>query len=159
MSGDREEAVLALKELLRQWKRLCDTEGSDAVSRVTSSPEFQAQEILIKRFTAGEISTEEMEQEGARFDELFRQRARQRGDPATIMALDAEDEASASNLAPAAQLLLSDAIKSAGNGFSTEQWIADVLIGHAGDDSAQLGCLRHIVALWSGGGWPWPRDI
>ena len=154
----QEELVLALSEMLRQWRKLCVTEGAEVFSCEISSKNTQDIETLIKGFKNGQISVEQMEKELARRDHQLRQRARELGDPATIMSIDAHDEASAHHLAPAAALLISDATQSAGQGVSKERWIMEVLNHHEGDDAAQLACMRYVVALRSGGTWPWPRE-
>lgn len=88
--------------------------------------------------------------------ELRRQHARETRDPATTMAIDAESEILARQLPDTAHALIWDAFTAAGQGISKERWILEALTGHAGDDGAQRGCLRHIIALWSDG--PWQRE-
>ena len=83
--------------------------------------------------------------------------ARRLDRPYELTTLNAEKDAVAKNLGPAAELLASDAARRAGDGLSKEEWISEVLMGHSADDEAQLCCLRLILALWSGGPWPWQR--
>jgi hypothetical protein len=55
-------------------------------------------------------------------------------------------------------LLAGDAALRAAEGITKERWVSGVLEGHAGDDTAQVGCLSYIIRLWNEGPWPWPRE-
>lgn len=154
MGEEREELILAFKEMRRQAKRLLDAEGID----VKISPEIQDTEKRLQRFRAGLITEEEVLTELDRLTEETRRLARQMGDPGTVMGLDAENEVAARGLGVTAELLSADSHQAAQQGIPKENWIADVIAGHAGDDTAQIHCLLHIIELWRNGPWPWPRE-
>ncbi len=154
MGEEREELILALKELRRQAKQLLDAEGTD----VEIPPESQDMEKRLQRFLAGQTTEEEVMMELDRVTEETRRLAREKGDPGTVMGIDAENEVVARGLGPTAELLSADSYQAAQQGISKEKWIADVIAGHAGDDTAQITCLLHIIELWRTGPWPWPSE-
>ncbi len=155
---EKDEAVLCFKELKRQLREMRDKLGSDAVDdAMASSPLIRDLQNNIEALRDCRVTEDEAELENKRVGDLLAEAIREEGDPALVTSVDAEIEAKAKHLSEAAQALLSDAVKSAGAGLSKERWIGDVLNGHIGDDEAQLGCLRHIVALWNDGPWAWPR--
>lgn len=154
MGEEREELILAFKEIRRQAKRLLDAEGIDV--RIPS--EIQDMEKLLQRFRAGLITEEEVVTELDRVTEETHRLARQTGDPGTVMGLDAENEVAARGLGATAELLSADSHQAAQQGISKEKWIADVIAGHGGDDTAQISCLVLIIELWRNGPWPWPRE-
>jgi len=156
--NSQDESVLALKELKRQSEKMRDTMGDEAMDRaLASSSEVQDLERAIENLCNGRITVEQAQHELDHAEELIGQAAREADDPELVTSVEAQNEARARQLPLAAELLVSDAVRSAAQGISKEQWIAEVLRGHERDEAAQLGCLRHIVTLWNDGPWPWPR--
>jgi hypothetical protein len=155
----KDEVVSALQEILRQAKKLEATEGADGISAAFSrgSDIDDMVETALRDYRSGLITIEKAQAEIARVKNLNEQFARQLGDPAMIMAFEVENEAKARQLSDTAQQLTWDASNSAGQGMSPEEWICEVLRGHAGDEDAQRRCLQLIVDLWSDGPWPWLR--
>lgn len=149
------EAVLALKELGRQAKRLMEKYGDISLEEVGTG-EFGSQ---LRGILSGEISLSKAEIQNEGADKMIEQEAIEADAPEIIMGLRAEKEARTKGLTLAAQLLASDSNRAAADGLSKEEWINEVLNGHEGDEWAQLGCLKKIVTLWSNGPWPWPRDL
>jgi hypothetical protein len=155
---EKNELLLALKEILRQAKKMVAAEGADAIGAdFPHGLEINDLETALHDYRAGLATAEEAEAEIARIERLYEQAARELGDPAMIMAFEAENDAKARELSDTAQLLVGDASKAAGQGKSPEEWIWEVLRGHANDEDAQRRCLQLIVDLWSNGPWPWPR--
>lgn len=154
----REEVVLAMKEQMRQVQHMIASIGSEAVDEHLQSQESQEVFAKATELLAGKITVEEFEAATQHVFEELAAIVRKTDDPVGVTTLDVENEAAAKNLAPAAQLLAVDATRRAGDGISKEDWILEVLKGHAADEDAQLGCMRLIVTLWSEGPWPWPRS-
>jgi hypothetical protein len=153
--AERRELILEFRELRRQAKRCLDAEGSDAKM---PSEIIQHIEKPMERFRAGLITEQELEREADQVTEEIRRLERQTGDPAMVMGLDAKNEVAARGLGATAELLSADSHQAAQQGISKEKWIADVIAGHAGDDTAQICCLVYIIELWRNGPWPWPRE-
>lgn len=74
-----------------------------------------------------------------------------------LMSAKMSYEATAKGLSPLAGLLVMDGVLAAARGELKEEWIAQVLRGHAGDEDAQKICLGEILTLWNDGPWPWPK--
>jgi hypothetical protein len=153
--AERCGAILALKELSRQAKRLMQR-SSEISLEEAGMPELGDQ---LRGILNGEISPVEAEIQNERTEERIEQSAIDADSPEIILGLRAEKEAKTKGLSPAAQLLASDSNRAASDGLSKEQWISEVLNGHESDEWAQLGCLKQITALWTEGPWPWPRDL
>ena len=153
---EKEETVLALKEVNRQFEKMRRMYGDEVMGDALSTQGFTEcfADLLAGRITA----TEDAQQRLDSFEEVLAQEMRATNDPMMVTGLDAENEAKAKQLPVAARMLIWDAVRSAAGGVTKEQWIAEVLSGHASDETAQLGCLRHIVTLWSDGPWAWPRE-
>ncbi len=151
---EKEETVLALKEVKRQFEKMRRIYGAEVMG---DSLPAQGLTEWPADLIAGRITAEDAEQRLDSFGEVLAQEMRATNDPMMVTGLDAENEAKAKHLRQAAQMLIWDAVRSAAAGATKEQWIAEVLSGHEGDEAAQLGCLRHIVTLWREGPWAWPR--
>jgi|SRR5580700_4257689 hypothetical protein len=151
-----EEVILAIRELMRQWQRMSESVGTEPIEDYLRSSGAREVFKRITELLKGEITIGEFEAATDHLHENTAAMARDVDDPAQVTMVDAENEAAAKNLAPAARLLAVDAARRAGDGTSKEDWILEVLKGHASDEDAQLRCLRLIVALWSEGPWPWP---
>lgn len=150
----RDELLLAMKEMLRQAKKMEATRAADAINAAfPDGLDLNDLETVLHHYRTGLTTTEEAEAENARIRNLIEQAAWELGDPATIRAFDAENDAKARQLSDTAQQLIWDASNSAGQGMSPEEWICEVLRVHAGDEDAQRRCLQLIVDLWSDGPW------
>jgi hypothetical protein len=116
--------------------------------------------IFFERFRRGEVSQAEAEAALINFQEQLETRARELadsgGDPALLMGLRAgaeaqiraEYEPGIRELSDTAKnILLPDSVEAAGRGLTFEEWVAEVLDGHAGDEQAQLLCLQEIDSL------------
>lgn len=150
---ERNEAITALLELGRQTTELLERYGEFEFPEETATLQK-----TITDLRDGKISVEEADAITEEFDEGLSRSTRNSGDPSPITALDAENEAKAKGLPLAAQLLARDAAMRCGEGLTKEQWIINILQGHAENEPAQLRCLKHIVAIWSDGPWPWPKE-
>lgn len=154
---DKNELILTMKELIRQWTKMRNLLGDAVLDEIMAGALFQDMERSMADLLAGRTTPEEAQRALDENEERIARFGRETGDPGIITSLDAENESKAKELPETAQLLAKDAANCAAAGQSKEQWISDVLSGHAGDDAAQLGCLKHIVRLWSDGPWPWPQ--
>jgi hypothetical protein len=154
---EREEIALSMKEMLRQSQALRETWGDDALDQSLQSDLGQQISATLMEVMEGHVTPAEaqtrLEESERQIEERFVEGS---DDPATVMSHRAEKEAELKGLPSTAQLLVCDANKQAAAGVSKEEWIAEVLQGHADDDAAQLGCLACIVRLWSEGLLPWP---
>jgi len=146
----KDELILAAKELMRQFYRMVESGRLDSESR-------QAREILglMVKSREGAITGEEFNAAIDRISEDIAAMALKGDDPIAVTKLNSENEAAAKKLPRAGQFLAIDAAGRARAGLSKEEWISEVLKGHAADDEAQLGCLSVIVKLWRDGPWPW----
>ncbi len=129
---ERDDAVLGLKEVKRQYEKMRRTFGPEAIDDAFTSASAQDFEKVIAGLSAGRITADDAEAELERATELFAQTVRATDDPMMVTALDADNEAKAKQLPQIAQLLIFDAVRSAAEGATKEQWIAEVLSGHGG---------------------------
>jgi hypothetical protein len=113
----RHEAVLALKELSRQARRLMEKFGDIPLEQLGMTDLGNQ----LRGILSGEISTSEAEIQNERIDQLLEERAIDSDVPETIMGLRAEKEAKTKGLPPAAQLLVSDSNRAASDGLSKEE--------------------------------------
>jgi hypothetical protein len=147
----QDDVLLAMKELMRQTKKLSREFGDEAFDSSLGDG--------IEDLKAGgpPKTLEEIE----RYEEILAKEIRASDDPGMVTALDAENEVrtKSQNSCETAQLLARDAARDASLGITKEDWILEVLRGHGDDQEAQLGCLKHIAALWQDGPWPWPRTL
>jgi hypothetical protein len=161
MAENREDVLLAMKELKRQGEKLRRRLGDEFVTRFDDSPEGRDIQRGIEDLLAGRVTVEDASAEIERRDEALAKEIRASDDPGMISALDAENEVRAKSQKTngAAELLAADAFRDASLGIAKEDWILEVLNGHGDDQEAQLGCLKLIAALWQDGPWPWPRTL
>jgi hypothetical protein len=158
---DRDDVLLATKELIRQVKKLRRRYGNVAFAgNFGDSPEGRSMLDVIEDLSAERTTVEDATAEIERCEEIIARNIRATDDPGMITALDAENEARAKSEKPwgAAELLISDAARDAAMGIRKEDWILEVLKGHGEDEEAQLACLKIIIDLWQKGPWVWPRE-
>lgn len=148
---ERNKGELFAQELDRQWYALRVRVGTRACEESLSIP-FSHFAKGMQRLENGEI------QEGLSEVVLARFEVEELAETDSAVALTSAKmsyEATAKGLSPLAGLLVMDAVLAAARGELKEEWIAQVLRGHAGDEDAQKICLREILALWNDGPWPW----
>jgi hypothetical protein len=148
---EREKEEQLIEELDRQWNALRLRLGEDAYKGTFS--------ILYERFVQGmqKLQTGQIyeglgEAVAARFE------AEELNETDNVVALTSAKtsyDARARGLSRLAGLLVLDAVIAAARGELKEEWIVQVLSGHAGNEVIQLECLREIIALWTEGIWPW----
>jgi hypothetical protein len=157
--AERDDALLALKEAMRQHNRSIEKYGEENFEATLNTSEGRKLFDLIQALRRGDISLADFEEQNSGIRELIEEKAVDLDDVETIMSLRAEHEAKTKGLSEAALTLLAGSNRAASEGLSKEEWIIEVLRGHQSDEWAQLGCLRHIVTLWADGPWSWPRDL
>jgi hypothetical protein len=146
-----EEEEPLTEELDRQWYALRLRHGEDAYKDTFSIP-FERFVEGVQKLNNGQIKEGLGEVVTARFD------AEGLTETDSTVALESAKksyDATARGLSRLAGLLVLDAVIAAARGELKEQWILEVLSGHAGDEHLQLECLREIVALWTEGILPW----
>jgi hypothetical protein len=143
MDDERYDAVLGVKETLRQFRQFVGECGEKTADNLLS----------------GRIPVDQSQVGTGSGEESLAGPVRQTPGRSVSVALNAEHEALAEGQALMVQFLATNAQTRADAGLSKEQWIAEVLSGHADDDDAQIGCLLRIAELWKSGPWPWPRSV
>jgi hypothetical protein len=145
------EAELLIEELERQWYALRLRLGEDTLKDAFSIP-YEHFAKGMQKLETGLIHEGLGEAVAARFE------AEELNETDSIVALTSAKtsyDARARGLSRLAGLLVLDAVIAAARGELKEEWIVQVLSGHAGNEHFQLQCLREIVALWTEGIWPW----
>jgi hypothetical protein len=145
------EAELLVEELERQWYALRLRLGEDAYKDTFSIP-YERFAKGMQKLETGRIHEGLGEAVAARFE------AEELNETDSVVALTSAKtsyDATARGLSRLAGLLVLDAVIAAARGELKEEWIVQVLSGHAGNEDIQLECLREIVALWTEGIWPW----
>jgi hypothetical protein len=156
MSGG-EEIALSMKEMLRQLQTLRENYGDQALNRFFSSDLAQEISSTVMEVTAGNVSPTETETKLENLERQIEERfVEGSDDPATVVSHRAEKEAGLRGFTSTAQLLVRNANRRAAAGLSKQEWMAEVLAGHADDDAAQRGCLAYVLELWNEGLLPWP---
>ena len=147
------EVLIVAKELMRQTEVFKSTYGgepwgkdSDAVKGIVN---------LMQGIQVAHISTGDAAAEIQSIDERLEADISATNDPVLGTLKRSEIEAEAKGLPHLARLLAWDASRAAAAGMSKEQWIVQVVMGHEGDDKAQIACLKYILVLWEQGPWPW----
>jgi hypothetical protein len=151
---EREEEEQLIEELDRQWNALRLRLGEEAY-KDTFSILYERFAKGMQRLETGQIYEGLGEAVAARFE------AEELNATDSVIALTSAKtsyDARARGLSRLAGLLVLDAVIAAANGELKEEWIVQVLSGHAGDENVQLECLREIVALWAEGIWPWSAE-
>jgi hypothetical protein len=149
----RREVELLAEELDRQWYTLKVRLGEDAYKCTFSVP-FERFIKGMQELETGKIREGLDEAIGAR---LQAERLDKTDSIAALTFTKKRYDARVRGHSHLAGLLVLDAVIAAARGISKEQWILHVLTGHAGNDDAELECLREIVALWTDGVMPWSK--
>jgi hypothetical protein len=147
------EVLIVAKELLRQTEVFSRRYGQEAWGR--DSDAVKGIVNLMQGIQEGHISTGDAAAEIQSIDERLEADISATNDPALAMLKRSEIEAEAKGLSHLARLLAWDASRAAAAGLTHEEWILQVLTGHACDEKAQITCLKYILVLWEQGPWPW----
>jgi hypothetical protein len=142
MNDEQYEAVLGVKETLRQFRQFVGECG-----------EKTADDLL-----SGRVSLDPSQVSAKGAGETVVVGVRQMPGISFSTSLEADRESYIEDQGSTIELLASNAQARADAGLSKEQWISEVLNGHTDDDEAQIGCLLRIAELWKNGPWPWPRS-
>jgi hypothetical protein len=116
-NSERADALLAMKELMRQFEAMRRRVGNEALDEALSRPGLMREcADLVEQLRSGQISQDQAEVEKERLQDYLEEQVQQVGDPVASMQIRAENEAQVKGLSGTAQLLVTEKMRKPNEG-------------------------------------------